>query len=42
MLYIIGQIIMKKGIIFNDGNYIYIISGNIEKDELVKIAQNVE
>lgn len=31
-----------KGIIFNDGNYIYIISGNIEKDELVKIAQNVE
>lgn len=32
----------EKGIIFNDGNYIYIISGNIEKDELVKIAQNVE
>ena len=31
-----------KGIIFNDGNYIYIIEGNIEKDELVKIAQNVE
>ena len=31
-----------KGIIFNDGNYIYIISGNIEKDELVKIAQNVD
>ncbi len=31
-----------KGIIFNDGNYIYIISGNIEKDELVKIAQNIE
>lgn len=31
-----------KGIIFNDGNYIYIITGNIEKDELVKIAQNLE
>lgn len=31
-----------KGIIFNDGNYIYIISGNIEKDKLVKIAQNIE
>ena len=31
-----------KGIIFNDGNYIYIIEGNIEKDELVKIAQNVD
>lgn len=31
-----------KGIIFNDGNYIYIISGNIEKDELVKIAQNAD
>ena len=31
-----------KGIIFNDGNYIYIIEGNIGKDELVKIAQNVE
>lgn len=32
----------EKGIIFNDGNYIYIISGNIEKDELVKIAQNID
>ena len=31
-----------KGIIFNDGNYIYMIEGNIEKDELVQIAQNVE
>lgn len=32
----------EKGIIFNDGNYIYMIEGNIEKDELVQIAQNVE
>ena len=24
----------EKGIIFNDGNYIYMIEGNIEKDEL--------
>ena len=32
----------EKGIIFNDGNYIYMIAGNIEKDELVQIAQNVK
>lgn len=31
-----------NGIIFNDGEYIYIISGNIDKEELVKIAQNVK
>lgn len=31
-----------KGIIFNNGEYMYIISGNIDKKELVKIAQNVE
>lgn len=31
-----------QGIIFNNGEYIFIISGNIEKDELVKIAQNVK
>ena len=30
-----------KGIIFNNANYIFVISGNIEKDELVKIAQNL-
>ena len=30
------------GIIFNDSNYIFEISGNIEKEELVKIAQNVK
>ena len=29
-------------IIYNDGNYIYNIHGNISKEELVKIAQNVE
>lgn len=29
-------------IIYNDGNYIYNIHGNIGKEELVKIAQNVE
>lgn len=32
---------LEKGIIFNNGNYIFIINGNIEKDELVKIAQNL-
>lgn len=32
----------EKGIIFNNGEYIYIISGNIDKKELVNIAQNVE
>ena len=30
------------GIIFNNGEYIFSISGNLSKDELVKIAQNVE
>lgn len=29
-------------IIYNDGNYIYDIYGNISKEELVKIAQNAE
>lgn len=32
----------EYGIIFNNGEYIFIISGNIEKNELVKIAQNVK
>lgn len=31
-----------KGIIFNDNDYVFVISGNINKDELVNIAQNVE
>lgn len=30
------------GILFNNTNYIYLIEGNIGKDELVKIAQNIE
>lgn len=30
-----------KGIIFNDGEYIFMVDGNIPKEELVKIAQNV-
>ena len=30
-----------KGIIFNNGEYIFLVDGNIEKDELVKIAQNL-
>lgn len=29
-------------VIFNNGEYIYYIGGNISKEELVKIAQNVE
>lgn len=31
-----------NGIIFNNGEYIFVVSGNISKDELVRIAQNVE
>lgn len=31
-----------KGIIYNNGKHIFLIDGNIEKEELVKIAQNVE
>lgn len=31
-----------KGIIFNNGEYIYVVDGNIEKEELVRIAQNIE
>ena len=27
------------GLLFNNGEYVYIVSGNISKDELVKIAQ---
>lgn len=33
---------LEKGIIFNDREYIFIINGNIEKDELIKIAQNLK
>lgn len=32
----------QKGIIFNDGEYIFMINGNIEKDELIKIEQNLK
>lgn len=31
-----------KGFIFNDGKYIYEINGNIDKNDLVQIAQNIE
>lgn len=31
-----------NGTIFNNGEYIFIVDGNICKDEIVKIAQNVE
>lgn len=31
-----------NGIIFNNGEYIFMIDGNISKEELVKIAQNVQ
>ncbi|WP_288527244.1 DUF4367 domain-containing protein [uncultured Eubacterium sp.] len=30
------------GIIFNNGEYIYSVSGHISKDEIVKVAQNIE
>lgn len=29
-----------RGVIYNNGLYIYCVDGNIEKDELVKIAEN--
>ncbi|MBS7359117.1 MAG: DUF4367 domain-containing protein, partial [Oscillospiraceae bacterium] len=32
----------SKGVIFNNGKYIFTVSGNIPKDELIKVAQNVE
>lgn len=32
----------NNGIIFNNGKYIFEVMGNIDKDELVKIAQSVE
>lgn len=31
-----------KAIVFNNGEYIYTISGDIEKEELIKIAQNIK
>lgn len=31
-----------KAIVFNNGEYVYTISGDIEKEELIKIAQNVK
>lgn len=31
-----------KGLLFNNGDYIFFIEGNIDKEELVKIAQNIE
>lgn len=31
-----------KGIVFNDGKYIFTVKGNIDKQTLIKIAQNVE
>ena len=33
---------LEKGIIFNDANYIFIVSGNIDKNDLINIAQNVQ
>ena len=32
----------SSGIIFNNDKYIYSVDGNIDKEELVKIAQNIE
>ncbi len=32
----------QTGIIFNNGKYIYMLTGNIEENELLKIAQNAE
>ncbi len=33
---------VNGGIIFNNGKYIFSVDGNISKEELVKIAQNIE
>lgn len=32
----------EKGLIFNNASYIYLLTGNITKEELVKIAQELE
>lgn len=32
----------ESGIIFNNGKYIFSVNGNLSKEELVKIAQNVQ
>ena len=31
-----------KGIVFNNGEYLFLVDGNIQKEQLVKIAQNVK
>ncbi len=31
-----------NGVIFNNGKYIFIVNGNISKDDIVNIAQNAE
>lgn len=31
-----------NGVIFNNGEYIYTVSGRISKDEIIKVAQNIE
>ena len=31
-----------NGIIFNNGKYIFVITGTVPKEELIKIAQNIE
>lgn len=33
---------LENSIIFNNGNFIFIVNGNISKDELIKIAQGLE
>lgn len=32
----------ENGVIFNNGRFIFIVNGNISKDELIKIAQGLE
>ena len=32
----------SRGIIFNNGKYIFVITGTVHKEELIKIAQNIE
>lgn len=33
---------VNNGLIFNNGEYIFVVNGNIDKDELINIAENVK
>ena len=41
MNYVVFDDYNNRGVIWNDGIYLYKVSGNISKEELLKIAQNI-